>query len=451
MIFWIIFEVLVNIFQGWLYLFFVKNRLNIVKPHPFADTLSVVLYSLFLTYHMYFSPPFPDSIGAIIFFVYLLLVSDHHWFTCAFWLLLEEVICVSVISILLQFNLALFKVPLEVLLGNNYIRIAYVLTSNLILFLVMFLVSKIHISNSPLTWLALALFTCINFTMLVAIEFIFSILISSSKNAPLFLSILCLLLLFCSACTLTLYHVLTTVYQQKQDAIISLNHYKLTQQHQNNLNAVYNDMIVREHDFAQHLQTIETMLQSGNTTIAKEYFTKYKETSASHISSITNNSAIDAILTAKLIICKSNQIDLHITGYPLSSPPISSIDLCVIVGNLLDNAIEGTNRIHNIQEQKWIRLIFSRVWDNLIIQCENNYESSSIRKVNDQFISSKEKNHALHGFGISNIRKIVNKSNGICSFEVTNTSFLCMISLPYPILEGDYYNSLDCAKTNSLS
>lgn len=78
---------------------------------------------------------------------------------------------------------------------------------------------------------------------------------------------------------------------------------------------------------------------------------------------LTGSISVDALLTAKSLACKHHNISLHVSQCPLNSLPISEVDFCTILGNLLDNAIEGNVCIVNKSIEKWINLSFSRVWD----------------------------------------------------------------------------------------
>lgn len=115
------------------------------------------------------------------------------------------------------------------------------------------------------------------------------------------------------------------------------------------------------------------------------------------------------------------------------SLPISEVDFCTILGNLLDNAIEGNDRIVNKSIEKWINLSFSRVWDMFTIRCENPVNPTSIKRHQSKFVTSKRKSPEIHGFGIPNIISIAEKADGFCSFDIENNQFVATVTLPYPI------------------
>ena len=151
---------------------------------------------------------------------------------------------------------------------------------------------------------------------------------------------------------------------------------------------------------------------------------------------ITGSIAVDALLTAKLLACKQNDIEFRFVQCPLGNLPISEIDFCAIVGNLLDNAIEGVCRIADMQNQKWICLSFNRVWDTFSIHCENNMAIQTVKRHSGGFLTAKESDKVNHGFGIRNIELIVETANGFCTFEAADNVFTANVTLPYPIQEA---------------
>ena len=115
--------------------------------------------------------------------------------------------------------------------------------------------------------------------------------------------------------------------------------------------------------------------------------------------------------------------------------PISEVDFCAVVGNLLDNAIEGACRIADTHSQRWIHLGFFRIWDTFTIRCENSMAPKTVKRHKEGFFTAKESETGCHGFGIRNIELIAKAADGFCSFETVENTFIANITLPYPIRE----------------
>lgn len=105
---------------------------------------------------------------------------------------------------------------------------------------------------------------------------------------------------------------------------------------------------------------------------------------------ITGCIAVDAILTAKRAIAEENGIVFALKPYPLQRLPINVADFCVLLSNLLDNAIEASMRIlDDTASQKYIEISFARSWDMFYLSCSNGMNIETIRRSEDTFLTSK--------------------------------------------------------------
>ncbi len=433
---WIAFEIGVNIFQSFLYLYFFKNRLGIPKGTKGADVLCVVSYTTFLTSYLFFDIPVSDCVGGLIYFIYLRFVSNEKWSTCALWVIFKEVVAVSTIGLMLQVCLTSFSIPYEVIMSSNKYRVIFVLSTNFVLFIEIFFFSKAKRTTSTLHWSALILFLLTNISLLIVIETIFSLQIQEvyPTDSPFLLSYAFLIL--CSVFSVSLFYLMTSISERAYHAQIALNHVKQTKEHQLVIQDMYANMLKQQHDSRHHIQTLEQLILSGNSNAAKAYLDDYKSQIAKQEGYLTGSVAVDALLTAKSITCKNNGIELQLEQCPLNHLPISEIDFCAIVGNLLDNAMEGCMRIKPPNKSKWISLTFSRVWNMFTIRCENPATASAIVKHNNIFLTSKSQTSETHGLGIPSIISIAEKADGFCSFEVQNNTFISIVTLPYPSEEN---------------
>lgn len=431
---WIAFEIGINVFQTCIYLYFFKTRLQLPKKTFGADALCIVFYALFLSAYLFFDIPFPDSIGACIFFVYLLCVSDDHWITCALWCIFKEVLTIATVGMMLQVCRTALSVPYDLIMNPSKYRVIFILSTNFVLFIEMFFFSKVGNESSSLRRSSMLVFLTLNVSILFVIELLFSLQIQKnySSDLPFFASYAFLLL--CGVLSVVLFHLMTSIAEREHQAQIALNHVQLTRDHQLAIQNMYDDMRKQRHDMKQHIQALEQLIVNQGSTAAKRYLDEYKAQMPMRDSFLTGSIAVDALLTAKLLACKRHDIDFKVSQCPLNHLPISEIDFCTIVGNLLDNAIEGNQRIPSGNERKYIHLYFSRIYDMFVIRCENPVNLLTIRKVNDKFQTSKD-NAPIHGFGIPNIISIAENTEGFCTFEIEENEFVATVTLPYPLKE----------------
>lgn len=430
---WIVFEIAINIFQACLSLYFLKSCVPIARRSKFADVCCVLTCSGFYTLYLFVDVGITDSVSALFFFIYLLVVSRERWYVLGLWVLAQEIISLAVIGFMQTACLTLTSATFEMLMQPGSLRVIFVLSTNMVLFLVIFiLIRHMKKTGSSLALPALLFFLGDNFAVYLAIEMLFSLQVMQPLSADWHLITAYGAMFACSILSVFLYHIMTDVVEKKNQTQVALNHAKMTKDHQQVLTGIYQETIARQHDFKHQLQTIEQLVARGNSEEAKAYLAQYKMEIDAPEAFVTGSIAVDALLTAKMPACRQNSIEFRLTKCPLSDLPIREVDFCAVIGNLLDNAIEGSIRIPDTTCPRYIHLSFNRVWDTFIIRCENNAETGTIKRNANRFLTSKMDYAAVHGYGISNIENIATNADGFCNFDLKGDTFVAVITLPYP-------------------
>ena len=143
----------------------------------------------------------------------------------------------------------------------------------------------------------------------------------------------------------------------------------------------------------------------------------------------TGNSVVDTILTGKSMTCQRHEIELTsvVDGKLLNF--IHVMDICTILGNALDNAIECAIQI----EEKEKRLIHVEVLskkDFVVLRFENYFEGN-IQFENNQPATTKA-NKEYHGYGIKSIKYTVKKYNGWVTIDTKDNWFKLNVVIPLP-------------------
>ena len=139
----------------------------------------------------------------------------------------------------------------------------------------------------------------------------------------------------------------------------------------------------------------------------------------------TGIEAVDALITSKMLTMKENNIKFSNNIYISKDYNFDIVDMCVLLGNLLDNAIEANNEVD--EEKKYINLFISQQMDYLSINISN--PTNEKRKINENVIASTKKHKELHGFGLKSVKDIVSKYNGNCTFKQEDDNFEVFIML----------------------
>lgn len=141
----------------------------------------------------------------------------------------------------------------------------------------------------------------------------------------------------------------------------------------------------------------------------------------------TGNQAVDVILNQKLALCQENHICCvpYIDGSLLDF--MDPLDICTILGNALDNAIEACMKIADEQKRQ-IRIRISLKNQMLSLHVENSCEA--LPKEKDGQLLTDKPDASAHGFGIRSIRHTAEKYGGQLSYRVTEGQFVLDLLLP---------------------
>lgn len=122
---------------------------------------------------------------------------------------------------------------------------------------------------------------------------------------------------------------------------------------------------------------------------------------------------------------RDKKTDMQIDTEVFSTLPFTDREIISLFGNLLDNALEACEQIKG--KERWIRIKIKKKNQLIYIEIAN-----AIAKKPDQngsgFISTKKEN-GLHGYGMRNIRDIVEKYEGIFQYEIRDESLMVIISV----------------------
>lgn len=181
------------------------------------------------------------------------------------------------------------------------------------------------------------------------------------------------------------------------------------------------------HDLKQHFGVVLMMLHEEKYKEAMNYLEKYNDTVICGISNkvFCNNDVINYIINSKCRICGNKGIETYI--YVSNEVPnLSDLDLCVLLGNALDNAIEGVPE--NGKKEIYLEL---RSHDNFFMISVKNSIKESVLEKNPNLNSTKNEN-SQHGLGIMSMRETAEKYNGSLNFSEENNMFCCDILLDIP-------------------
>ncbi len=177
------------------------------------------------------------------------------------------------------------------------------------------------------------------------------------------------------------------------------------------------------HDLRHHFLMIRQFLKDGQVEEVEEYIDRYYNALPFEEALVyCEHYATNALLTYYVAFAKEKGIPSEVA---LSMPKeigIRTEDLTVVLGNLLENAVQAN--LAGLSEQDdfvpWIRLKGNYDGDALIISIENASHKVAVRSSDGRFVSSK---HAGVGIGVHSVQEMVEKYNGVFQVEQPEGSF----------------------------
>lgn len=200
-----------------------------------------------------------------------------------------------------------------------------------------------------------------------------------------------------------------------------------------NVQAVYYESLQREqrevrtlkHDMMNHVAAVQHLLEQGNTTEAGQYLAGLSQSPAlTGTVRLCENDVANAVLSGKATIMRQEGIT---ADWEVSLPaalPLPDIELCALLGNALDNAIEAVRGTG----EKRITLRARADKGVLMIRVENPL-SKPVQREGKAFRTTKA-DEAAHGFGLAGMREIARRHGGSLEATAENGRFELLIYLP---------------------
>lgn len=426
---WIAFEMFINILQAALIVYFVHHRFHITKHERRYPLLACLAISTYLNCYLFFDIPVTDTLVFIIPLLYSFCISDNKWYVIFFWNAVLTAVFLGVVTLVINIFLLLTNASLEQIVSETPLRVSYVVSCNIAILLAVFIICRLFKHNEPIPLSALIVFIVMIIAELVIIETLFYIRFENHDRASLFATAsICILI--CATLSLLLFELMSSSIQKQRRYEAELKTTKMTHEHYKEMKDMYSYIVSYQHDAAKQYDLIKHMVECDQSGEGYSYFQRITRPRILQAEFMTGCIAVDALLTVKKLSMDRNNIKFTFQPYPLQSLPICENDFCLILSNLLDNAIEAIQRIEVHKDECKVSLSFARSWDMFFIVCENDMRPSSIRREGSSFISSKPDSNK-HGYGTKSIKSIVDAANGQCSFIVKEAVFRAVITLPY--------------------
>lgn len=197
-----------------------------------------------------------------------------------------------------------------------------------------------------------------------------------------------------------------------------------SRRHLNEVRSIHKEMRGYKHDFHNHLQTLKGYLDAGDVDRAREYVLELDE-GLMNVDTLlkTGNVSLDAILSAKLAQAKNEDVAVTVKANVPEGLTVSDLELSIIVGNLLDNAVEACR---GAEGERFIRLFIGMKGKMLYFSMLNS-AGAKLKKSGTLFGTSKS---GMHGFGLRRAEAIIKEHGGWVKYNSEEGAFTSEFLVP---------------------
>jgi len=338
---------------------------------------------------------------------------------------LAAVSCILIANIIIMYLFGAFLNDQNlVMLPGSLFRVAALVTNQIILLLIYRIVLRIthkeRIKLSPYEWFfisAILFFSLYTYVLMFILKT--NEELSPFGNVIVLSVIFGLILIICIA----FYFVFKL---NRINAIDGENKrlkefYNAEQKYAEAVKTQYEELRRIRHDMKQLIETVSVIAATEKSENILKILNSAKiNLEKNDIINATDNIYVNAVLTAKIseARAKSIKVNFQITKEILA---FDSLDLCYLLGNLLDNAIEACDKSVNP-----FILIELLTKDNTF---EVTIKNSIPRGYTAENLQTSKSDIKNHGFGIKSIRHIADKYNGLCDFYTEDDVFISFVLL----------------------
>jgi len=233
------------------------------------------------------------------------------------------------------------------------------------------------------------------------------------------------IMLFIAIFTITLIFKIEKKSKEEMETKLKLQQIELELKLNDDMISITDKLRKLRHDMNNHIGLIKNLVHTEKYEILKEYIDQiYEDVEVANELVITENKTLSVLLNAKKSKAKEKNIDFQ-SMIALQDFQMQNKDICALLGNILDNAIEAAEKVEN---SKYIQLTIQKTSAGCVISCENSLGIKPVMR-KGKFITSKE-NAFIHGIGTENIKDIVAKYKGEVTFDYDDEMFHVRIVLP---------------------
>lgn len=315
----------------------------------------------------------------------------------------------------------------SVIYENEVYFVTGVVLSKLLCFVIFFVIgafkNKALVGKFSVKWLPL--YSLPIATLLICYALFHSTMMLGADDWIVYLALVGMLLLGLS--NFMIFRLVNNIHRQTVNEQRLEMSEELVKQQESRYSLLFenNEKLAKQrHDYKNLILGLASQLKHGEYEEVKERIDKELEALSTLSDNVTGNSVVDTLMGYKTAEAKACGVDVTFEHRNISSINISGVDLAVLLGNAIDNAVEAASGLAG-SDKKTVDVI-AVVNNGRLIITVSNYVKENIDVSN--LMTTKSDAH-LHGFGVINMRAVAEKYNGEVVLECREKVFKAIISV----------------------
>ena len=225
------------------------------------------------------------------------------------------------------------------------------------------------------------------------------------------------------------FHMNRQFEMEKEVARLKSEQAELLERDYTELNQAYSVNAKLFHDFHNHIGAIRQLLTNEKYEKALQYLDELQEP-VREIAEVvwTGDETVDYLINSKAAVAAAEQIKMQVEVEFPRHTNLKSADLCAILGNLLDNALEAVRKVKE-PEQRVIKLAVRRINQMLVIKVENFFAEPL--SVDNGSLKTTKTEAGLHGWGLKSAQTAAEKYDGMVKITCEGAVFRAVATLSY--------------------
>ncbi len=367
----------------------------------------------------------------MIFIIALVIYDGKKRLKALFCIIYSLFVALSKLLSFFAFSFFIDKIP-GIDSESFFYRILSIELPNLFLLLLIILIGMFTKSKNkavPLRyWLLLMTVPVTTLGTLTVYQYYFDLL-KPGEEIYTYVIISTIGLVFINLLVFTLFSKLQNQLEMQRNADLLNTQMRLEKESYKRIEESYNRTRELRHDLKNHIFGLKGIAANGTKEELIQYLEKMTDAveEATYVS-MSRNNAVDAVLNEKMLYAQKHGISTQFDVTPLENISIPSMDICTILCNALDNAVEACVKIENVKD-RYIDVKINDSLEEMIISVKNPSLEAPKRRAG-MYISAK-KDSTNHGLGLKSIKRTVDKHKGDMLIKYENGVFNIVVSLPH--------------------